>query len=141
MTIFAPSMPNSTGKFESKPAVFSKLWERLPWYLPALISIGLGCVLLEPIATFAQSGSWRLLALTFGSYSEGIWASIFIAVGLAHVGLKIRDHRGRIFTSLLLSAMFGMLASLMWASTGILSTGTIAYGGIAALAIWATPRR
>ncbi len=141
---FAPSTYNSTGSYvshERKRSFLSKFWERFPWYLPALIAIGMGCVLLQPIDTFAQSPAWRIMGGMFGHHSETIWALVFLLSGVTHIMAKVLDLRFKPATAILLSGLYGLVAGTLYASTGLLSPGTIVYSGVAALAVWTTPRR
>lgn len=122
------------------PVTPRPFWARLPWYLPAMIAIGLGLAFLMTDRLFQTNTQWNIMARTFGAHSQPVWGGLFLLTGSIHVALKAIRHPWRWITAFTLVAMFGYMAASLTVSAGFLSTGTIAYGGYALLAIWAVVR-
>lgn len=106
----------------------------LPFFLSALVAIGIGCVFVFSERAFNPPSAWAVMDRICSIPS--LWGGIYIAIGVLHVTAYVAVSKLRFAT------YFGVIAAHAWLVVcGIIangvSTGTAAYIGYLACAVWA----
>jgi hypothetical protein len=112
------------------------IWARFPFYLPALVAIGIGAALLLDADTFATSPYWRIMR-GYGASSEPIHGVVFVLAGVAHLLLELRRYRARWVSAFAVMGLYLYFAACFTIGGGVVSVGAVFSTAIMVLSLWA----